>query len=319
MHLSSFYIHDGKYYHVDQKCNLAEHPSVLQHKTCNIYFPEHLEHPPIPCTSVFFTALIVLFNPLHPNELWYLLPFSVIYTPVDASPYTHFSQSIKIGVKQAAYSAAKSAAEDTAVIPVLNTIKLKSDIIRLLGKERIERSIIVDGSEGISCWNSYLSSKTGEMNIHVKYEVRVPLPLFGNPSAKMEETFRIHGWTGYGKDKKTEDSEIVYITEKQSVYHEDYHCSYLQLSIRFVPYEQLEEIRNENGGIYYACISIIHIRQSAAKRNNGIANAASIVMLPFCFLVIFGTDALSDFAKYLFLFVLYLLIATDFSFHFFIR
>ena len=159
-------------------------------------------------------------------------------------------QSIKIGVKQAAYSAAKSAAEDTAVIPVLNTIKLKSDIIRLLGKERIERSIIVDGSEGISCWNSYLSSKTGEMNIHVKYEVRVPLPLFGNPSAKMEETFRIHGWTGYGKDKKTEDSEIVYITEKQSVYHEDYHCSYLQLSIRFVPYEQLEEIRNENAGIY---------------------------------------------------------------------
>lgn len=92
--------------------------------------------------------------------------------------------------------------KDTAVIPVLNTIKLKSDIIRLLGKERIERSIIVDGSEGISCWNSYLSSKTGEMNIHVKYEVRVPLPLFGNPSAKMEETFRIHGWTGYGKDKK---------------------------------------------------------------------------------------------------------------------
>ena len=150
-------------------------------------------------------------------------------------------QSIKIGVKQAAYSAAKSAAEDTAVIPVLNTIKLKSDIIRLLGKERIERSIIVDGSEGISCWNSYLSSKTGEMNIHVKYEVRVPLPLFGNPSAKMEETFRIHGWTGYGKDKKTEDSEIVYITEKQSVYHEDYHCSYLQLSIRFVPYEQLKK------------------------------------------------------------------------------
>ena len=96
------------------------------------------------------------------------------------------------------------------------------------------------------------------MNIHVKYEVRVPLPLFGNPSAKMEETFRIHGWTGYGKDKKTEDSEIVYITEKQSVYHEDYHCSYLQLSIRFVPYEQLEEIRNENGGIYYACEKCVY-------------------------------------------------------------
>lgn len=57
-------------------------------------------------------------------------------------------QSIKIGVKQAAYSAAKSAAEDTAVIPVLNTIKLKSDIIRLLGKRELkEVSLLMEVKE----------------------------------------------------------------------------------------------------------------------------------------------------------------------------
>lgn len=172
-------------------------------------------------------------------------------------------QSIKIGIKQASYSAAKSAAEDTAIIPVLNTVKLKSDIIRLLGKERIERSIIADGSEGISCWKSYLSAVTGEMNIHVEYEVQIPIPLFGNPSAKMEETFKIHGWTGYSKKDKNEDSEIVYVTEKQSVYHENYHCSYLQLSIRFVPYDHLEEIRNESGGRYHACEKCVYGDASA--------------------------------------------------------
>lgn len=52
------------------------------------------------------------------------------------------------------------------------------------------------------------------------------------------------------KGQKPKIRNCLY-NRKQSVYHEDYHCSYLQLSIRFVPYEQLEEIRNENGGIYY--------------------------------------------------------------------
>ena len=78
-------------------------------------------------------------------------------------------QSIKISILDAAQSAAKSAAEDTAVIPVLNTIKLKSDIVDIVGEERINRSIIKDGSSGISCWKSHVSAKTGEMNITVEY------------------------------------------------------------------------------------------------------------------------------------------------------
>lgn len=172
-------------------------------------------------------------------------------------------QSIKIGIKNAAYSAAKSAAEDTAVIPVLNTVKLKSDMIRSLGKEKIDQSILADGSDGISCWSSYLSPATGEMNIHVRYAVKIPISLFGNPSAKMETKFRIHGWTGYGNREGTQNSEVVYITEKQSVYHEDYHCSYLQLSIRFVPYDQLDKIRNEDGGMYRACEKCVYGSASA--------------------------------------------------------
>ena len=61
-------------------------------------------------------------------------------------------QSIRISITNAAQNAAKSAAEDTAIIPVLNTIKLKSDIVALIGEERIGRSIIQGGSSGISCW-----------------------------------------------------------------------------------------------------------------------------------------------------------------------
>ena len=50
-----------------------------------------------------------------------------------------------------------------------------------------------------------------------------------------------------------EDSGIVYMTDNGSVYHDDYNCSYLRLSIRYVPYEELDWIRNEIGGRYHAC------------------------------------------------------------------
>ena len=55
----------------------------------------------------------------------------------------------------------------------LNTVKLKSDIVSLIGEDRISRSILKDGSAGISCWKSYVSPVTGEMNITVNYKVMI--------------------------------------------------------------------------------------------------------------------------------------------------
>ena len=163
-------------------------------------------------------------------------------------------QSIKISIISAAQSAAKSAAEDTAVIPVLNTIKLKSDIVSLIGEERINRSIIRGGSSGISCWKSYVSPDTGEMNITVEYEIMIPLPVMGSPSAGLKESFVISSWYGRNNERMGEENgEIVYMAENGSVYHEDYNCSYLRLSIWYVPYEELDIIRNESGGRYHAC------------------------------------------------------------------
>lgn len=188
-------------------------------------------------------------------------------------------QSIKISMASAAQSAAKQAAEETAVIPVLNTVKLKSDIISLIGEERIGRSIIKGGSSGISCWKSYVSSDTGEMNITVEYEIMIPLPVMGSPSARMEEIFKISSWSGRSNERMGgENSEIVYMTENGIVYHEDYNCSYLRLSLRYVPYENLDTIRNESGGRYHACekcvvgsaMTGVYITDSGNKYHNSL-------------------------------------------------
>lgn len=163
-------------------------------------------------------------------------------------------QSIKVTIMNAAHNAAKAAAEDTAVIPVLNTVKLKADMIDLIGEERIHRSIIEGGTDGISCFRSYVSPGTGEMNINIKYKIRLPIPVLGNMSAERTEKFKISAWTGCRENLGREnDGSIVYVADNGVVYHEDYQCSYLQLSVRFIPYEQIESIRNLGGGIYYPC------------------------------------------------------------------
>ena len=83
-------------------------------------------------------------------------------------------QSIELSILNAAQGAAKKASVQTAVVPVLNSIKFRSDLIKLIGEERIERSIIDGGCSGISCVRSYISAYTGEMNITVDYRIRIP-------------------------------------------------------------------------------------------------------------------------------------------------
>ena len=60
--------------------------------------------------------------------------------------------------------------------------------------------------------------------------------------------------SGFGQ----EDEETVYITETGMVYHRDYHCNYLELSIRMVPYSEVNGLRNESQGKYYACEGCVH-------------------------------------------------------------
>lgn len=188
-------------------------------------------------------------------------------------------QSIRISIINAAQSAAKSASEATAAVPVLNTVKLKSDIVKGIGEGRISRSILDGGSDGISCWKSYISPLSGEMHINVEYSVKLPIPALGNPSAKLKEEFKMSSWQGYEVAEMADgEGDIVYITPTGLVYHEDYQCSYLQLSIRFVPYTELEILRNLSGGIYHPCercvygsaMSGVYITEYGTKYHNSL-------------------------------------------------
>ncbi len=168
-------------------------------------------------------------------------------------------KSIQFSVHNAAQNAAERAAVDVAALPVLNSWKLESDMVNLIGAKRMQQSVIEGGSGGLSCWRSYYKETDGMIYVDVRYKVRLPFPRFLNLSLDLKETFQIRAWTGYRSGQMYgEEDDIVYITDYGSVYHEDYQCRYLQLSIRYVPMSELSGLRNLDGGIYHACEKCVH-------------------------------------------------------------
>ena len=90
-------------------------------------------------------------------------------------------------------------------------------------------------------------------------KIKIPVPLMKSPSVKLKDEFKVSAWNGYQKDRKgNEDGQIVYITEKGTVWHSDYQCSYLQLSIQYVQYSELQNMRNEGGGKYHKCEQCVY-------------------------------------------------------------
>lgn len=162
--------------------------------------------------------------------------------------------AIQTSIKAGTHSAAKTAAKEMYVMPILNSVKLQSDIVQAIGSDRLERSIVEGGSSGIHCLESYASPDTGEMHIVVRYRVKLPIPQFAVPAVPYKEKFVMKAWTGYQKEELGDDeNETVYITDTGTVYHRDYQCTYLQLSIHLVPVSSLSSLRNDSGGKYYAC------------------------------------------------------------------
>ena len=166
---------------------------------------------------------------------------------------------VRIKMQYALLNAGKDAAVYMAEMPILNTGKLQNDIVKNIGSERLDNSLIKGGSGGLSCGESYYSSMTGEINLKLKYKIKLPFPEFTNLSKTIVEEAKIRAWTGYYKvDKDPDDDEIVYVTKHGSVYHTDHNCTYLKPSVHFIPYDEVEHYRNKNGGRYKKCDKCVH-------------------------------------------------------------
>lgn len=107
----------------------------------------------------------------------------------------------------------------------------------------------------VSMLRSRLNPETDELNLIADYEVSIPFPVV---SRKFHFTEQVctRAFTGVATrlEGETEDEDtIVYITKTGKVYHKSLSCTYLKLHISQVKYEDLEYLRSDSGGKYYAC------------------------------------------------------------------
>lgn len=150
--------------------------------------------------------------------------------------------------------AGKRAAQECAIKPFMQTKQLEKDVVEGIGADRLERSIVEGGSAGIDCSHSQMSIRTGIANLQAEYRIRVPIPMFSIPTITCGVELKIKVWTGYEKEGfGDQQKETVYITETGMVYHRDYHCAYLDLTIKSVSNGQLDTLRNSSGGKYHPC------------------------------------------------------------------
>lgn len=93
-----------------------------------------------------------------------------------------------------------------------------------------------------------------EIGLPAIYSYQVPFSVIPLPKLWMMNEVKVRAWTGalYIEETDAQKTPMVYVTENGSVYHAK-HCSYLNPSVQQVSGSELENLRNQSNGKYYAC------------------------------------------------------------------
>ena len=80
-------------------------------------------------------------------------------------------RSIQLVVREGMQGAGKELAQECYELPLLIPARVESKIVSLIGEERLDRSCIVEGSEGLECEKSYIWPGSAIIELKTSYQV----------------------------------------------------------------------------------------------------------------------------------------------------
>ena len=146
-----------------------------------------------------------------------------------------------------------------------SSMMLEKMLAKRLEEEDRLLSCIKNENDGFDCSGSKIYGGSPEISLLAKYVFEFPFDIFGAADIEVEQAFYMKGFYGSSwsltsefNDKERDEDELpepetVYIVPGGSVYHCDSDCTYINISLSEIAYEELSAYRNVNGGIYYAC------------------------------------------------------------------
>lgn len=135
-------------------------------------------------------------------------------------------------------------------------IYVKDAIIRYEGKEYLDSSPLLYGSDGLQFLESDIFTSDDTFEITMTYAVAPWIQYVGIRPFSMANKYYGHIWNGYDLSSSVDNKEkiqTVYIAQNASVYHEDINCTHLKLSIREISPLNIKSERNIYGKKYTLC------------------------------------------------------------------
>lgn len=141
----------------------------------------------------------------------------------------------------------------------LETGFLRQGVLEIVSSDMVDHSCIRGGSGGLFLGESRLMKEDGIIDVVLRYDVEIPVGFPGMTRFHFVQRSRKRAWIGAGQkagegdneDEKKEDQ--VYITETGTVYHLYEDCTHIRLSVHSVAAGEVDQKRNDSGGIYRAC------------------------------------------------------------------
>ena len=142
----------------------------------------------------------------------------------------------------------------------INSLSIKALLLKDGLGDKINRSRIKGGTEGLYVYHSSFDMKSGILDIVLNYTYDIPFLPDNIGDIRFVQRSRSHVWTGKelkdtngGNGDSETEKTTVYVTPYGTAYHLSTECHYLDLSVYVVSADDVAKKRNKDGAKYYMC------------------------------------------------------------------